>query len=235
MKRMIILGILAFAIISCIDDEEQDRRSQYGNFVYDFDDSAEGWEGEFADYPVGEAESYQLEFAYDTLPAPLDEEGALRMSGKNMSDDLFMFIKRRIGGLDPLTTYYTKFTVQFASNVPDGLAGVGGSPGESVIIKAGATAEEPVSVEDEMGYYRMNIEKDNQTEGVADMVALGDFSNDTEEDFYVLKTVNSHGKIQVTTNEDGELWLIVGTDSGFEATTTIYYNIIQVQFYMEEF
>jgi hypothetical protein len=31
----------------------------------------------------------------------------------------------------------------------------------------------------------------------------------------------------VKANAQGEIWLVVGTDSGFEGKTTIYYNSIQ--------
>ncbi|MCD4693477.1 MAG: T9SS type A sorting domain-containing protein, partial [Calditrichales bacterium] len=34
----------------------------------------------------------------------------------------------------------------------------------------------------------------------------------------------------ITTDAGGEVWLIIGTDSGFEATTTLYYNKIDVTF-----
>ena len=34
--------------------------------------------------------------------------------------------------------------------------------------------------------------------------------------------------ITAKTNGTGELWLLVGTDSGFEGLTTLYYNKIKV-------
>jgi len=43
----------------------------------------------------------------------------------------------------------------------------------------------------------------------------------------VLKTVTISAPFTATTTESDELWLIVGADSGFEATTTIYYNRIE--------
>jgi hypothetical protein len=52
-------------------------------------------------------------------------------------------------------------------------------------------------------------------------VVVGDFSNDTVESVYTLKTVENDLPFESTTNETGELWLLVGTDSGFEGTTTI--------------
>ena len=46
--------------------------------------------------------------------------------------------------------------------------------------------------------------------------------------FYSLKQLDTEAPIEVKSNDSGELWLIIGTDSGFESTTTIYYNRIKV-------
>ncbi len=225
-RSTIFAGILLVATISC---ERFGKDAM--NFSWDFGESTDGWIGDFADYPVGEADDYELTFTHEMLPQPLDEsEGALKLSGNNMSDDLFMFAKTKAEGLEPNTRYDVTFTVQFASDVPDGLFGVGGSPGESVWIKAGAVNREPVPEEDNMGYYRMNIDKGGQSLGGDDMLVLGDFSNDTDQEVWTLKTVSSDERFRVTTDMNGEVWIIVGTDSGFEATTTIYYNRIEVDF-----
>ena len=225
-RSAIFAGIILVATVSC----ERDGQDVM-NYSWDFEESAEGWIGDFADYPVGEADDYELTFAYDQLPQPLDTSmGALKLAGTNMSDDLFMFTMKKAEGLEPNTRYDVSFTVQFASDIPDGLFGVGGSPGESVWIKAGAVNREPVPEEDNMGYYRMNIDKGGQSLGGDDMLVLGDFSNDTEQEVWTLKTVSSDERFRVTTDMNGEVWIIVGTDSGFEATTTIYYNRIEVDF-----
>ncbi|WP_159519421.1 hypothetical protein [Sunxiuqinia indica] len=228
-SRIILAGLLLIALTSCSDDED-DGIGQV-ELSYSFNAGAEGWVGGFADYPVGEEEAYELTFDEAMLPAPLDEtEGAIKLSGTNMSDDLFMYMKTGVSDLEPNTTYYVSFTVEFASNVPDDQVGVGGSPGESVYIKAGATTTEPLPEEDNMGYYRMNIDKGNQSQGGMDMLVLGDFSNDTDQEVYTLKTVSNSEPFTVTSDADGNVWLIVGTDSGFEATTTIYYNELRVVF-----
>ncbi len=228
-NRIILAGLLLVALTSC-DDDDDDLIYQT-EFTYEFEAGAEGWVGGFADYPVGEEEAYELTFEEAMLPAPLDDtEGAIKLSGMNMSDDLFMYMKTGVSGLEPNTTYHVAFAVEFASDVPDGMAGVGGSPGESVFIKAGATTIEPLPEEDDMGYYRMNIDKGNQSQGGMDMVVLGDFSNDTDQEVYTLKTVTHNGPFTVTTDGDGSAWIIVGTESGFEATTTIYYNQVRVLF-----
>lgn len=199
---------------------------------YSFQNDTEGWTGDFADYPDREdaEESYALVFEHSTLPPPLNTDtGALKQSGKNLSDDLFMFIKKKVDGLQPGTKYYVSFEIEIASNAASGLFGVGGAPGESVYIKAGASTHEPMKVLDESdNYFRMNIDKGNQSQGGADMKVIGDFANGTDESVYTLKQLDSDSPIEVRSNESGELWLIIGTDSGFESTTTIYYNRINV-------
>ena len=230
-KTNLITGMFAFMIFIAGCEEDDSRQKVTKRFSYTFSSGAQEWTGDFADYPIGQKEKYELHFEHTTLPSPLNTaEGALLMTGSNQSDDLFMFIKRKVSGLSPGATYSVKFAVEFASDVPDGLAGVGGSPGESVFIKAGASRIEPMKIESSDGYYRMNIDKGNQAQGGANMIVIGDFSNDTDSDTYTLVERTNEDPFEVQADDQGELWLIVGTDSGFEATTAIYYNEIEISF-----
>ena len=139
-----------------------------------------------------------------------------------------MFIRRQINGLKPNTDYRVSYEIEFASDVAGGQVGVGGPPGESVTIKAGAVITKPEKV-NQSGFYQMNIDKNNQANSGSDMVIIGDFSNDTNQNEYTLKNLVANDILTVSTNGSGELWLVIGTDSGFEATTTIYYNLIKVK------
>tara|TARA_R100001369_G_scaffold29172_3_gene52517 strand:- start:1 stop:696 length:696 start_codon:yes stop_codon:yes gene_type:complete len=224
-KILMLLGIFFF--MACESNDDSDSETLI--FDYNFTTDREQWDGDFADYPLGEEEFFELIFEYSSLPAPLDQtNGALKISGNNHSDDLFMFVKRKITGLTPNKSYNIDFNIEFASNVADGEFGVGGSPGESVYIKAGATLQEPLKVLDDEEHYRLNIDKGNQAQGGSDMIVLGDFSNDTDQNIYTLKTLRNSSPFSAMSNMNGELWLIVGTDSGFESTTTIYFNKIEV-------
>ena len=118
--------------------------------------------------------------------------------------------------------------IEFASNASNGATGIGGSPAEDVFIKAGASTSEPLKVLDNSdNYYRMNIDKGNQAQDGANMKLIGDFANGTESSAYNLVTLKTMNSISVESNSNGEIWLVVGTDSGFEGTTTIYYNKIK--------
>ena len=221
--------ILLGGLMACEKDDENGGNEQPPELNYSFASGAEGWIGDFADLPPGEDDFYELEFEHTGLPEPLDESnGALMLSGNNHSDDLFMYLKKEITGLVPNQEYQIIFEVEFASNVAEGMFGIGGSPGESVYIKVGATAVEPEKELDEDGFLRLNIDKDNQSQSGEDMVVIGNFANGTDENVYTLKTLSNSTPFRATASDDGTLWLLVGTESGFEGTTTIYYNNIEV-------
>lgn len=229
LKRFGVILLMVVLGVACSDDEKEEDFETNVTLEFSFDENEEGWTHGFADYPEGEEEFYELSFEHAKLPEPLDQtQGTLKQSGNNHSDDLFMFVKKKVSDLAPNEEYKVAFDIEIASNVPDNSFGVGGSPGSSVYIKAGISSDEPIGVKQDDGYYRMNIDKNNQANGGADMKVLGDFENGTDSNNYALKTLlYNSGELKARTNEKGELWLIIGTDSGFEATTTIYYNKIQ--------
>jgi hypothetical protein len=215
------------------DNEEKSFELGYKKesfkFYYDFASGMQGWQGDFADYPVGEETLYELKYEHSPLPGPLDQnQNALKQSGNNHSDDLFMFIKRKITGLIPNQTYKATFDIQIATDAASNTVGIGGAPGEGVSIKAGITPKEPEK-EIKNGDYRMNIDKGNQVYGGADMAVIGDFANGTDEFIYVLKNLSNEDPFQIQADENGDAWAIIGTDSGFEGTTTIYYNKISIK------
>ncbi|MEN8005953.1 MAG: hypothetical protein ABFS42_03020 [Candidatus Krumholzibacteriota bacterium] len=228
-RTVLCFTIIMLSVGGCSDDGNE-APAQPREIIFGFADDAEGWVGDFADYPAGAEDFYELIFSYANLPAPLDEaRGSLMLSGNNHSDDLFMFVKKQVSGLKPDAVYDLTFNVEFASNVADGTVGVGGSPGEGVAVKVGATVVEPVKELDSYdGYLRMNIDKGMQSQDGDDMIVIGDFSNDTDQSVYTLKTVANQTPFRVQADALGKLWLIVGTDSAFEATTTIYISRIAV-------
>ncbi len=200
-------------------------------FVSDFSTGYDGWSGDFADYPITDSLFYELQFQRAKLPSPLDtNQYSLMISGNNHSDDLFMFIKRKITGLSPNSTYQIFISVDFASKYPTNALGVGGSPGEGVRVKAGATLIEPTKIKVDP-YFRMNIDKDNQINPAADMDTIGHVGvTDTTTTFTIINRNNSGHLFTIKTDSKGEVWICIGTDSGFEATTTLYYKKITLTF-----
>jgi heat shock protein HslJ len=203
-------------------------------FTYTFDEDEEGWIAGFADLPADRDDAiYELDSEWRELPDDLGGYG-IYIQGHNRSDDLFMFLKREIDGLEPGAAYQATFRLVLASDVPPGMSGVGGSPGESVYVKVGATSIEPLVEEDPAdGWLRMNIDKGNQANGGEDMIVIGDMANsnlapETVGSYELMERNSSGLEFEVTAGDDGTLWFIVGTDSGFEGLTTLYYDTITV-------
>jgi len=230
--RPLLFSLVMVFIFSSCKKTENIQPSTDIRFIDSFTTDLNNWVGDFADYPNDPIDipQYQLTFAYSRLPVPLNTaDGALKQSGINGSDDLFMFIKKKVSGLEPNRNYSVEIKVDFASNAAKNMIGVGGAPGESVYIKAGAVAIEPKKVlSSPENWYRMNIDKGNQSIGGIDMQVIGDFANGTDLNVYKIKQLSTATPLNVKSNQQGEIWLIIGTDSGFEGITTIYYNAIEV-------
>jgi len=189
------------------------------------------WTHGFADYPATENEFYELSGGLRSLPPPLSsEKQAYFLSGNNQSDDLFMFIKGALVGLDPSQAYAARLRVELATNAASGCVGIGGAPGEAVHVKAGMSAAEPLSTNQD-GYFQLNWDKGNQAQGGVDAAVLGDLANSTndcEQADYQLKAFESPSAQLLRPGADGTLWVLVGTDSGFEGPTSVYVSRVEV-------
>lgn len=202
--------------------------------TWNFSEGNLGWQGDFADYPPGEEEFYQLDSGLRPLPENLGDDTALFITGANRSDDLFMYFRNQIYGLAPNTNYQITFDIELASNAPDGSFGIGGSPANSVYLKAGAALVEPLPL---LNYnenlLRLNLDKGNQANTGADSVLLGDIAKPDDGTFnfdYALIDRSSQQPYSFRTDDSGSAWLYFGTDSGFEGTTTLYYTNFSAEF-----
>jgi hypothetical protein len=200
--------------------------------TFDFAQSDFGWAAGFADYPSDvDPDFYELQSDYRSRPANLGSAGSIFISGHNHSDDLFMFIKKPLDGLSSKTLYRLIFHVELASQYPTGLGGIGGSPGDSVWLKAGASPIEPTTVVDETNWYRMNIDQGAQSNSGRDALVLGTIAKpeDGTFDYALIQRDNAINPMYAWTSASGRLWLLVGTDSGFEGATSLYYTKIIVE------
>ena len=205
---------------------------------FDFRDGALGWQGGFADYPPGTDKDgfYELRSEIRPLPSELNASGTgFFIQGNNHSDDLFMFLKRRLDSTDGIVagqTYQITFTITFASNAQSGCPGIGGSPGDSVALGAGASSAEPQALQTsstspfDFAWLRINIPRGVAISGTGS-IANGQACNPSSSPYVSVQRTHQHTS-PVNANARGELWLIVGTDSGFEGRTALYYQQINV-------
>ena len=230
MKYIKLTCSLFFLVFIAGCQGDDDASTPAVSVSYDFNTDLQGWTGGFVDYPQGEEDFYELSFTHAALPAPLDTtRGAVRISGNNHSDDLFMYIKRQLSGLAPNQDYQLSFRIEMATDAAEGSFGAGGSPANSVYLKAGGSTKEPIPILGADGYLEFSIDKSNQSNSGRDMLVISDFSNESEDFVYRLKVITADDLLTVRSDGQGRLWLVVGTDSGYEATTTPYYTLIDVE------
>lgn len=223
----VLLLLLSLLLLGCAANNQK---------VVDLSFADGKWTAGFAEYPVGEEAFFELESGLRPLPPPLDQSATgFFTSGNNHSDDLFMYLKHPLNGLKPNATYRVQFHLEFATDVPQGCLGIGGAPGESVFVKAGASVIEPDRVVTSFGtrpHYAMNIDKGIQANPGKDAIVLGNVANsqtNCSRFVYEIKTLESGpGSFAIQADQSGRFWLLVGTDSGYEGRTILYYTRLKV-------
>ena len=229
-----VLALLIMSLAACTESVELPEFTEFT-----FDDDTQGWVGGFADLPIDHVDhGYDVEFGHVEIPVPGGESMGLLLSGDNHSDDLFMYIARGFGadyGLRPDTAYTVQVSFDMATSAAAGMMGIGGAPGESVYIKAGVVATEPLSepgTGSRDGYYVLNLDKANQSQSGEDMIVLGDATKPEgegqDDDSFRYKPF-SHS-FDVVTGEDAQLWVAIGSDSGFGGFNQLFYDNIVVTF-----
>lgn len=198
---------------------------------FDFEQDDCGFFPIFADYPTGDGveEFYELDHAYTDVPVEGAGKG-LYISGNNHSDDLFMGYYRELRGFEAGKSYTFNISFKLATNIESGLIGIGGGPGESVYVKCGMVSYRPESVtpRDDFNNYRLNIDKGNQATGGQDMQVVGNLAKNSVTMFDAYEFNYIELSFTVTANADGCVYLIIGTDSGFEGTSNYYLDDIEL-------
>lgn len=229
LRRSVLAATLAVAVAALAGCSETTAPGDARQLDFDFRTDPSGWEADFTDFPEGRGEDVGFEAGVRELPDPL-EGSSLFHRGNNFSDDLFMYFKRRIEGLEPGTSYRAGFEIRFASDEGQD-CGVGTGP--NVVVKAGAAATEPVRVVDDRGNVRLSVDKGGQRNSGANALVLGDIRNGEPgcgDDLpFAEETVTVEETITVTADGDGRLWLFFGTESAFEVAHGLYFTELRVR------
>ncbi len=237
MNRNFYLFLMLAVVLpftSCNDDETILPKTVV--FETDFNKVAnvnppDGWSAVFAEYPDGENEFYELNSGIKNLPEPLDQaKKAFMLSGNNHSDALQMWLVKQLSGLAPESKYSIETEVELASKYPDGSVGIGGSPGNSVHLVSkfatqGYTLEKGKTEGENIKLVLKKVEA--VPESVME-IDLGDVSINSDQYVYKLITRKKSSDANIViTDKDGKLWTVVGTWSGFEGISSLYYTRIK--------
>jgi hypothetical protein len=201
---------------------------------WSFNQSSHGWLAGFSDYTTGMI-GLDRQAEVVALPAELSKPGerGFLLLGNNRSDDMFMFLTKQVGpeiGIQSGRNYWAHIHVQFASNEQTGCFGAGGAPGDSVYLKGGVTGREPV-ITPVGNYVGLNLDKGQQSVGGQELHLMGTIANGqpcgSPAGYRMIARV-LYQPAPVRSTEHGALWITVGTDSGYEGLTRIFYYTVGV-------
>jgi hypothetical protein len=205
-------------------------------FTFNFNGGSKGWNGGISDFNRADQDNLEKKQEIRSLPSEINSsQKGYYLSQKNVSDDVFNFIKKQISKLKKNTNYRVRFDVTFASNTPAGMVALGGRPADDVYLKVGGSTGEPTTVTGKGNKVRVNLDKgaDNDQSG-KDMTVIstagnGTFTKDAgTSQTYKSVTRSGYHSAAIKTDANGNLWLAVGFDSDFNGTTSIYIQSIKV-------
>lgn len=228
--RRATLPLLLCLTSGCLLDVDAPDFSVLTDFQ--FAESGTGWTAAAVDYPA--AQEGDVAFVGDRRERPAESgstDQALYLSGNNISDDLFMYWSRQFDGLFPEQLYSVTIDLEYISNVSrDCTAGLG----PSVWLKVAFSTVEPTRVLDQDNWYRLNIDKGQQSQGSAAAVVLGDIRNnragcDSNAPYTLWARQSVPEALTVRATPEGRVWIVVGTESGFEAPHDIYFSRLRLR------
>lgn len=202
------------------------------HYSYQFEKGNSGFKAIFSDYHydvTGNYDIYEMKSGYKKIPVKNNESMGLYLASHNRSDDVFMGYVKEINGLTPNKEYTFDIEFQLATSTEAGGFGIGGSPSSAVYVKLGASTMKPESILDEKaGTYRMNIDIGNQSQDGTNMQVIGDVGKPVDSLVTGFDYKLMQGTVKAVSDEKGSIYLIVGTDSGFEGFTEYYIDNVAI-------
>ncbi|MGB7157669.1 MAG: hypothetical protein WBD40_06360 [Tepidisphaeraceae bacterium] len=233
---------------TALDDgegEDEVYREVYQRF--DFNRGEQGWRPHFADYdpapgaptdltdvPVPKPESAAT-FRSEIAPLPPELKGerqGYRLFGTNRSDDLFVFLSRRLSradGLLPNQRYQIVFSIKLATNNHPRALG----PHEGLVV---GSLSRPVEVRFLPDSGARLIGNDGRTRAqpahgdatvVFEDIKKTDASLDRFLDYESITLVRTHKT--GSSSAGANLWLFAGVDSGSEGDVEYYFERVEVR------
>ena len=220
MKKIIIILATLIVMSGCA--------AKTKTMKFTFESGNEGFESIFADYhdDGNNLSTYDMHWGKEK-PTIENASTALYLQGTNRSDDLFMGYFKKLTGLKSMTEYTFKIKFSIGTDAEAGSIGVGGSPAESVYVKAGIVDKLPKIALDGQGVYRLNVDIGNQATGSQQVPVVGNFAKpEGSKEGYVYKAMEV--EVNAKTDASGTVYLLIGTDSAFEGMTKYYLDDVTV-------
>lgn len=223
------VGLAVFGLWGC-EPRSGITRQKLELKEFDFSADASGWVSGFADVSIASESAVGFVADYRLLPGSIGERG-LYQEGANVSDDLCMWWTGRFDGLTPGARFRVGIDVTIVSDYPFGCDfGIAASTN----VKAGVAPYRPER-EVISGYWRINVDKGLPWQDGTQALSLGDIRNAIAECQFLDSSWGARDlssgdrELDVEVSEDGTLWVIVMTDSTWEAWYRVYFTRVGVR------
>jgi len=232
-----IIGVAAILNSCSLADDAGDQLPEYDfAFIELFDEATLDWQGGFSDYPdsLKDALNFQIERKELSNVFSADNH-VLMLSARNPHGDLFYYIAKKFTDLEPSTSYQLSFSYEILIEDVDQSVD---SVDTELYLKAGAITKEP---ETQLSFdsgnnlgsnFVLNADKgENQIDGTDRIY----FIRKVTDPIYSTKPViisgeTSPGQVTVSTDINGNFWVIFGVDSKSKAELSFSFNTMVVFF-----
>ena len=226
-----VIAVLLLIVGGCSGDSE-DQVDLLTTF--DFESGDQLWTGGISDFPVAYEDDLYFLMSTEKVrnSSFLDESSGLNVSGENPHGDLFYYFSRKVGGLIPNSKYKLDYEFLVYAQLlekPDKLSS------EELYLKVGAVNYEPelekVLWRNSLEYKALNIDKGEfNSDGGEDMINIGSIREFTSEIPEVVSGNTFDQNFEVVSNNAGEIWIMIGVDSGIKSKLTFGIEALTVYF-----
>lgn len=239
-SKLLIGTILATTLAGC-DFSSSSTDKQELMLSYDFSETSQNFSIDTADHSVEHPSNEQIMAEMSELPSPYEYRKGIKFRWNNYSDDIKGFIKQKISGLNANKEFQADFQVDVLTFMSENCAGIGGNPGQAVRVKAAVLNEEPVKEIESSEYFGEIIEQyvisiDDGQSGGDDVTVMGHIGLPVacDDAFFMnppvweIKPLTNDETFTFTSNKNGEAWVYVSIDSGFEGISEFYLTNVDV-------
>lgn len=206
---------------------------------FDFESGNQNWEGGISDFPVNYEDSINfkintdyVEHSFNLSDRSNTPSSVLNVQGDNPHGDLFYFFSRKIQGLRPNQIYHLDFEFLVYAQLLTSLEALSS---DELYLKLGAVNYSPELEEvvwrNDLNYKTLNVSKGdlNRDEG-KDMFNIGSIKDYSSEVPKVISGNTFDTNFEVKANNYGELWILVGVDSGIKSHLTFGMEALTVYY-----
>jgi|GEM_PF-1747996 len=230
----VCMVLLIYSCLSDTDDIVPDGSKPEFVLTYDFSSGKGDWQTGFSEYPLSAADTLQIEAEMVSSIGALGGDSLLRLSAIDPVADIFPFIKLKVTGLTPSTEFNVLVETEFAAVNLDPI-GTTYEGDQEVHLKAGVFENEPLlipandSIDVGYSYEVLDIDKGNGVDVGNDMALLGTVVMPSPNVFsQLIRGINTGSQLSGTSDADGNMWLLIGTDSETQMHQAFYYSRVAV-------